>query len=215
MIRTLCLMSFLAFSFFSTSDKEQDAYNVAKESVLEKDRTHVLSVYGKGTPTEINTWYIKFFDSDSKTKASVAVVEKGKVIRTHPSEDNGKNDDQLSFDPMQNTVGVTTALETAKKYAKDNLINYDQTRVFLHRTEVGKAPVWNVQLLEGATSKGRVYMNGKDGAFASYVAPGSAGGSSATGSTGQSIGEEVKDTFLDIGGDLENFFTGERTVDKN
>ena len=202
----------LAFNLFSTGPDEKDAYDVAKQQVVEQYRTHVLSIYGKGTPTTIDTWYVKFYDPESAEKARVAVVQNGKVVRFHPAEGATPNDDSRSFDPSQNKVGVKTALDSAAKYAKDNLIQYDATRVYLHRTEMGKAPVWYVELLQGTKSLGRVYT-GPDGAFASYKTPEAAASETAE-HRATGVGQDVKNTFLGIGGDLEEFFTGERTVDR-
>jgi hypothetical protein len=77
---------------------------------------------------------------------------------------------------------------------------------------------WRVQLMDGPTNRGFVFVNTADGTFAMYAPPGSVPAGSGTG--GGVIGDanraanDVKDTFLGIGGDLQEFFTGERTVDQ-
>ena len=223
-ISHILILLFLALNLHA-STSEQAAYKIAKTVVPPEQQKQVLSFYGKGTPTEILTWYIKFFDPSAKSNARVVVVENGKVERFNTAEGQADNKEIVSFDPTGLNAGVDKALKTASKYAKDSLIPVDSTRVFLNRPSVGKPPVWTVELWHENRQQGYIYANTKDGAFAGYRPPG-AGNQSGSAErrhteksereeSGKSFGDEVKDTFLGIGGDLEEFFTGERTVDQD
>jgi len=96
---------------------------------------------------------------------------------------------------------------------------YDNVRALLRMTTTGQDFRWRVQLLDGATNKGFVFVNASNGTFAMYSPPGTVAARGGT-STGGAVGDahraanDVKNTFLGIGGDLQEFFTGERTVDQ-
>lgn len=187
---------------------DRAAYQLAKGLSVEQYRSHVLSLYGKGDKTTIHTWHINFFDPDSATKGKVVVVQNGAVTRSHAAEWRSTYDDALSFDPALSPITVDMALRTARAYAEQNQILYDSTTVLLRRTEVGKAPFWRVELRQDGHSRGFVTTRSDNGALEAYAAPEKEG-------TGlQNFGRDVESTFKGIGADLENFFTGERTVDK-
>jgi len=205
---------------------EQAAYKVAKAVVPAEHQKKVLSFYGKGTATQVKTWFIKFFDPSAKSNARIVVVENGKVERFNAAEGQEEISEALSFDPGSCRAGVDKALGTAARYAKESLIPVDATRVYLNRPAAGKAPVWTVELWHQDRQQGYIYANTKDGGFAGYRPPQSNAGKSSTapskGAEGsqaaageQSFGEKMEETFLEIGGDLEEFFTGERTLDKD
>lgn len=214
---------FLILLFFTlslhASTSEQAAYKIAKTVVPAEHQKQVLSFFGKGTPTEIKTWFIKFFDPGAKSNARVVVVENDKVERFNTAEGQEDNKETLSFDPTALNAGVDKALKTASTYAKESLIPVDMTHVYLNRPSIGKPPVWTVELWHKNRQQGYIYANTKDGTFAGYRPP-EAGSRNASAEkserseSGKNFGDEVKDTFLGIGGDLEEFFTGERTVDK-
>jgi hypothetical protein len=199
-------LSIVGWSWGTTPDRE--AYDLAKGLSVEKYRTHVLSIYGKGNTKDVQTWHINFFDPDSPSKGKVVVVQDGAVTRSHAAEWKSTYDDALSFDPTLSKVTAETAMKTAKAYADKNLIAYDTTRILLRRTEVGKAPFWRVELRQDGHSKGYVIAKSDDGTFASYEQP------KKEGSGVQNLGKDIESTFKGIGADLEEFFTGERTVDK-
>jgi hypothetical protein len=199
-------LSVVGWTWGTTPDRE--AYDLAKGLSVDKYRTHVLSIYGKGSSKEVKTWHINFFDPDSETKGKVVVVENGVVTRSHAAEWKSSYDDALSFDPTLSKVTAEVAMATAKTYAEKNQISYDATTVLLRRTEVGKAPFWRVELRQDGHSKGYIITRSEDGAYANYEQP------KKEGSGAENFGNDVQKTFKGIGADLEEFFTGERTVDK-
>jgi hypothetical protein len=193
---------------------ERDAYQTAIPVIDEPYRSHVLSIYGKGTPSNITTWYFNFFDPTTKTKGKVVVLENGKISRVHPSEEGSYSDDR-SFDPTLVKITFDSAVKVAAGYAQDNQVPYDSINALLRRPGPGEAPSWRIELRQGTRSKGFVYVNGIDGAFVKYEAEAPAP-KIAKSKTKHDDGspDNVKDTFLHIGGELEQFFTGERTVDR-
>ena len=116
-------------------------------------------------------------------------------------------------------TGEGVALAAAQNYAAQHALAYDHVRALLRSTTANQDFRWRVQLLDGSANKGFVFVNAMDGTFAMYAPPGSVPTREGT-STGGVAGDvkraanDVKDTFLGIGGDLQEFFTGERTVDQ-
>lgn len=197
----LCLIAFNCKAI-----SEQDAYAIAKTTVPESYRTHVISIYGKGTDKAIHTWYVNFLDPLAPNKGRVVVVQDAAISRTYVSDRDGY-DDNLSFDPALLRTSADKALATARSYATQNQINYDAVSVGVRRTEVGRAPVWHVELKREGRSQGVIYTRPEDAAFVSYSPP-------PKEMKGEDLGKEITETFKGIGADLEEFFTGERTVDK-
>jgi hypothetical protein len=187
---------------------EREAYEAAKGLSLEKYRSHVLLIYGTGPRDKIEKWEIQFYDPDSPTKSKAVFVEGNKAVRSLPAKSPKAGDPSISFDPLLGKVTLETALGTAAAYARENQITYDSVRVLLRRTAAGQAPNWNVEMIQDGHSKGIVVTKSEDGTLASYRKPVPKKSGLAK------FGDDVEKTFLGIGGELEEFFTGDRTIDK-
>jgi hypothetical protein len=194
---------------------DKAAYEIAKGAVQAPQQKKVLSFFGRGSSKEIKTWFIKFPDGEKLSSAQVVVVENGKIERQNVG-DAPSSELRLGFDPASCKVPVETALQTASEYARQSVIPYDSTRVYLNRFGAGKPAVWTVEMIYEGRSQGFIYADAKDGRFAGYRPPPS-GDQNVKGSptsSGKAFMKEVEDTFVDVGADLEEFFTGERTIDK-
>jgi len=196
------------------------AVNVAKDGVDEGLRNRLVSVYGVGTPTAIQTWWVIFYDPAVPSHGRAVKVENGQITRTYEAQGGVVYSDQLTFARAQ-MAGEGPALAAAQDYAAKHALAYDGIRALLRVTEHSQTLRWRVQLLDGQASKGFVFVNANDGSFAMYSPPGSEPVTkSGTGTGGGLEGDarrtanDVKHTFLGIGGDLQEFFTGERTVDQ-
>jgi hypothetical protein len=191
---------------------------VAKDGVDEAIRDRIVSVYGVGTPAAIQTWWVIFYDPSVPSHGRAVKVDNGQITRTYEAKGGVVYANTLTFARAQVT-GEGTALAAAQDYAAKHALAYDSVRAVLRVTEKGQAFRWRVQLLDGTASKGFVFVNATDGTFAMYSPPGSQP-SSPSGTGGGVEGDarraanDVKSTFLGIGGDLQEFFTGERTVDQ-
>jgi hypothetical protein len=211
------LMIFAAWNLFSTSYGE--AYSKAKEFAGESHQSQVLSVMGVGTPTEINTWYFHFYDPTSASKAKLVTVRDGKIDQVRPTEGR-RYDENMSFDPTKTSASFEDALRTAAEYAAKNQVDYNQTRVYQSRADAGVGPAWRVEMLKDGKSKGYVVTSPSDGSLVSYQASAPVAvkrdreGAGSGQSGAEEFGHDVEKTFKEIGGDLEEFFTGERTVDR-
>ena len=192
-----------------------DAFQVARDQVAPDVQTKVVSLYGIGTASAISKWYIIFYDPSVATHGRVVLVENGRVSRTYAANGGKTYSEALSFDPSRIT-SEGPALAAAQGYAGKHKIAYDSVKALLN--QVAKKPFrWKIELVATGESKGYVYVNALDDTVAAYSSPTATSTGKTTDSapkTAAGVGNQVKDTFLGIGGDLQEFFTGERTVDK-
>lgn len=188
-----------------------DAFEVAKAAVKPELQTKVVSVYGVGAPAAIDKWYIIFYDPSVPSHGRAVLVENGKLIKAYPANGGATYHESLTFDPAHIT-SEGPALSAARGYAARHKIRYDTVHALLKQTAANRPFRWRVELLREGRSRGFVYINALDDSVAEYVRPSAK--KSSTSDNLDSFGNDVKNTFLDIGGDLEEFFTGTRTVDK-
>lgn len=202
-----------------TSNAASDAVNLAVNSIDPSLRDHVVSVYGVGTPSAIQTWWVIFYDPSVASHGRAVKVENGQVTRTYEAQGGVVYDQALTFAPSQ-VGGDGPALQAAQNYAAQHALPYDHVRALLRVTSGNQALRWRVQLIKDSASKGFVFVNVNDGAVAMYSPPGTVHTHTSASTGGGVVGDaeragnDIKNTFLGIGGDLQEFFTGERTVDQ-
>jgi hypothetical protein len=198
-----------------SSGTVNDAFQTARQGVAPDLQDKVVSVYGIGTPSTIDKWYVIFYDPSVATHGRAVLVQNGKVTKSYPANGGMTYSSSLTFNPSRIT-SEGPALSAAQGYAAKHDIAYDSVRALLKRTSADKPFRWRVELVESGKSKGYVYVNAIDDTVA-YYEPAKSAKSSASDSasdTAAGFAKDVKHTFLGIGGDLEQFFTGERTVDQ-
>ena len=196
-----------------------DAVNAAASNVDASLRDRVVSVYGTGTPAAIQTWWVIFYDPSVASHGRAVRIDNGQMSRTYEAKGGVVYADTLTF-PRSEVAAEGPALSAAQNYAAQHSVAYDHVRALLRVTTPNEALRWRVQLLDGTASKGFVFVNASTGAFAMYAPPGAVATNAGAGTGGGVVGDakraanDVKKTFLGIGGDLQEFFTGERTVDQ-
>jgi hypothetical protein len=199
------------------------AFQVARTAVSPELQTKVVSLYGLGTPDAIQKWYIIFYDPSVPSHGRAVLVVNGAIVKTYEANGGTTYSGRLTFDPSRITSDQL-ALNAAENYAAKHNIAYNNVRALLKQTSLEKPFRWRIELMDSTASRGYVLVNAVDDSVAAYVPPnspkgggGGGGGTHATGSVegdAQQFGNDVKSTFLGIGGDLQQFFTGERTVDR-
>jgi hypothetical protein len=189
-----------------------DAFQTARQAVKPEVQTQVVSLYGIGTPAAIGKWYVIFYDPIVPSHGRAVLVENHQITKTYPANGGVTYLEALAFDPSRIT-SEGPALSAAQNYAAKHVIAYDSVRVLLRQTGVNRPFRWRVELLDGGKSRGYVYVNALDDTVAYYAGPSSEKKSSSDDSV-EGFANDVKNTFLGIGGDLQEFFTGQRTVDK-
>lgn len=221
------LAAFCAMAPFSGVARAQDtgsvnqAFQIARTAVNPELQTKVVSLYGLGTPDAIQKWYIIFYDPSVASHGRAVLVQNGQIVKTYEANGGTTYSGHLAFDPSRITSDQL-ALNAAENYAAKHNIAYNNVRALLKQTSVNKPFRWRIELMDSGESRGFVMVNAVDDTVADYVSPNSAkasggSGSHSTGSVAgdaEQFGNDVKDTFLGIGGDLQQFFTGERTVDR-
>jgi hypothetical protein len=199
-----------------SSDSVNQAFQTARPAVKPEIQTKVVSVYGIGTPTTIQKWYIIFYDPSVPSHGRAVLVENNQITKTYPANGGATYSSALTFDPSKIT-SEGPALSAAQGYAAKHNIAYDSVTVLLKENSANKPFRWKVGLVQGGKKEGYVMVNALDDSVADFVPPTAAGSGKNSGSSDGSakgFGNDVKNTFLGIGGDLQQFFTGERTVDK-
>ena len=206
------------------------AFEVARGAVNPDLQTKVVSIYGIGTPDAIQKWYIIFYDASVQSHGRAVLVENGQIARTYSANGGTTYRADLTFDPSRLT-SEGPALSAAQGYAAKHYINYDTVHALLKQSSLNRPFRWRIELLSSGRSRGYVYINALDSTVASFAPAESSGNQSGTDMTDDSnnssskrhsvkgdaegFGNDVKHTFLGIGGDLQEFFTGERTVDRD
>jgi hypothetical protein len=197
----------------------RQAVDLAGTAVDPALASRLVSVYGTGSPAGIETWWIIYYDPSVDSHGRAVKVANGQVARTYPAEGGVVYAQALTFAPVD-ARGIGQALSTSENYAANHSIAYNQVRALLRVTAPGEPLRWRVQLMDDGRNKGFVFVDAASGAFATYLhsgphhtSPPSTGGDSVE-AHAEAAGNDIKDTFLGIGGDLQQFFTGERTVDQ-
>ncbi|MCE0522697.1 MAG: hypothetical protein LV480_07280 [Methylacidiphilales bacterium] len=197
-----------------SSGTVNNAFQVARQAVNPSVQNKVVSLYGIGTPSSIEKWYIIFYDPSVASHGRAVLVENNQITKTYPANGGVTYSSSLTFDPSRIT-SEGPALSAAEGYAAKHDIAYNSVRVLLRQTSVNKPFRWRVELLAGGKSEGFVFVNALDDTVAYYAGPSSEKKSSGSSDNSvEGFANDVKNTFLGIGGDLQEFFTGERTVDK-
>ena len=206
------LMVMAGMASAQSTDTVADAFKIARQAVKPELQSQVVSVYGTGSTTAIDKWYIIFYDPAVGSHGRAVMVENQKISKTYAANGGVTYSKDLTFDPSRIT-SEGPALTAAQSYASKHGIAYDSVHALLKQTAANKPFRWRVELLHDGRSRGFVYVNALDDSVASYSSP-SEKKSSDSSSNAEGFGDDVKNTFLGIGGDLQEFFTGERTVDK-
>ena len=205
-----------ATAWGQNSGTVNQAFQTAKAAVKPEQQNKVVSVYGTGSSTAIEKWYIIFYDPSVATHGQAVLVEGNKISKTYPANGGVTYSSALTFDPSRIT-SEGPALDAAQGYAAKHNIRYDSVTALLHQTNANKPFRWKIGLVDNGKKKGYVYVNAIDDSVASYESATTAEKHSSSASSDNSdkgFANDVKSTFLGIGGDLEQFFTGQRTVDK-
>lgn len=209
-----CAVLLSGIGWAQDSGNVQQTFQTARQAVNPQIQTQVVSLYGLGTPATIQKWYIIFYDPTIASHGRAVLVENNQITKSYPANGGTTYSAQLTFDPSRIT-SEGPALSAAQGYAAKHHITYDSVTALLKQTSVNKPFRWKVGLVEKGKNRGYVLVNAVDDTVADYVSPSSGKGSSSSSDDGlRGFAHDVKKTFLGVGGDLEEFFTGDRTVDK-
>ncbi len=68
-----------------TSGTVNDAFQTARQAVSSGSQNKVVSVYGIGTPSAIQKWYIIFYDPTVPSHGRAVLVENNQVTKSYPA----------------------------------------------------------------------------------------------------------------------------------
>ncbi len=202
------LAVFCFFPLVGCADAPQGPLAQAQALMDPAYRSKVFWIKGAGPREKINEWTYYFYDPTAAGNARMVRIVDDKVEIFQPANFGSPARESSTFNPFFVKVSVQKALSTAAAYANEQKISYDHVRVQLRRPSSDQAPSWRVELLENAHNLGTVYISPENGQLVYFNSTRSSPDSAA------GFFNDVKRTFLGIGGDLEQFFTGERTVDQ-
>jgi hypothetical protein len=195
----------------------QQVVTLAQSGVDPVLRSRIVSVYGTGTAAGIDTWWVIFYDPSVDSHGRAVCVQNGAIARTYEAKGGVVYGDTLTFAPSR-VHHLGQALTGAQDYASEHSIAYDQVRVLLRLTTHDEALRWRIQLLNDGVNRGFVFVNASTGTFARYSSADHhhqvSGSGDSVEASANAAGNDIKNTFLGVGGDLQQFFTGERTVDR-
>jgi len=206
---TLLSVPFL-FTTLSCSRGTAGPVETARTAVDEKIRKEVLMIKARGPAEAPDAWTVYFYDASLPNKTRIARVVNGKLEQMGPADHKQVAKSERVFDPDLVKVTYSQALAEVKTKAQEMAMTFDTVSAYLYRRTPGEAPTWDLELFQAGASRGHFQLEA-DGTFARYqeAKPVVAKKSGAAG-----FFQDVENTFLGIGGDLEEFFTGERTVDQ-
>jgi len=201
------------------------AFEAARGAVNPSVQDRVVSIYGTGAPESIEKWYIIFYDPGIPSHGRAVLVENNQIVKTYAANGGVVYRADLTFNPSRMTP-EGPALAAAQGYAARHQIAYDSVRALLKQSAANRPFRWRIELMNANQSRGYVYISALDSSVAAYAPPGAPDQVAAASTTttsphhasdsdGDDFGTKVKRTFLGIGGDLQEFFTGQRTVDKD
>ncbi len=200
------------------ADKPMTAYQVLAEArkQLGASGKHLLSMESEHAKLRPRYWWIKFYDESLFLKLrAVQMIGPEMLQNVRPGNpfDGGDVDhvimpDQLKFDSDK-------CVAFMEKAAKDSGIPLHSLNVRLEKPFPGESnPIWFFEWLDQNDDKiGTINVSATTGKVTEIVGlkirdPRFKNVSKKT------FSENVEDTFVGIGADLEEVFTGKRTVDK-
>ena len=218
-------LTLLALAAARADSSVNQAFQTARGAVSPGLQDRVVSIYGTGAPDSIQKWYIIFYDPSIPSHGRAVLVANNQIVKTYAANGGVVYRADLTFDPARMTP-EGPALAAAQQYAAQHRIAYDSVRALLKQNAGNRPFRWRIELMNANQSRGFVYINALDSSVAAYAPPGSTETETTTTTTttehhgnvesdAHDFGTDVKRTFLGIGGDLQEFFTGERTVDKD
>jgi hypothetical protein len=217
-------LSFLLLLIFNLSlsqaaDKPLTAFEVlkhAEKQLGEKYSKKLVSMESQNAKLRPRYWWIRFYDDTVWLKVRAVQMIGPEMIRNiipgNPFD--GGNAEHL-IDPDQLKYDSERCIAFIEKAAAQNQIPLHALNAKLEKPHPGESnPIWTFDWLdETDVSLGKISISATTGKVTEIIGlkikdPRFQGVSKKT------LSQGVGDTFMGIGADLEEFFTGKRSVDK-
>jgi hypothetical protein len=190
----------------------------AQKLLGEKNAQYVLSIESEYSKLQPRYWWIRFYDESLFFKIrSVQMIGPEMLRNIEPGNpfDGGNVNYAINAKDLNPKYDSDRCINWIEKVAKENKVPLHSLKIKLEKPYPGESnPVWNFDWLnDKEESLGIMKISAASGKVLEVVGLKlkSKRFSSVSKKTG---GQEVEDTFVGIGADLEEFFSGERTLDK-
>src|SRR5260221_7458400 len=141
-LAVLGLMLISGAAWAQDSGSVNQAFQTARQAVNPEVQTKVVSLYGIGTPTAIQKWYVIFYDPSVASHGRAVLVENNQITKTYPANGGAVYSADLTFDPSRIT-NEGPALSAVQGYAAKHHIAYDSVTALLKQTSVNKPFRWS------------------------------------------------------------------------
>lgn len=196
-------------SAFQTLDKAKKQLGDSKIGLLQME-----TKYSKLQP---RYWWIRFYDPSLFLKVRAVHMIGPEMIRNIEPGNPFDGGDEAYVIPRDSLkYDSDYCIKFMEKAAKENHIPLHSLNITLEKPHEGETnPVWTFEWLdENEGNLGTLKVSASTGRITEVVGlkikARNIGGVSKT-----KFSEDVEETFLGIGGDLEEFFTGKRSVDRD
>ena len=204
----LFLILTLFLLFIGNNFAGEDSFKLAQSVMDPAYQNKLVWIKVSGPVEKVNDRIYYFFDPSTPNNIKVVGILNGRINKVQPGEFKGKASESYIFNPELNKVNESIALQKVADYAKKNQIDYDRVAMELRRFSTNISPTWKAVIYRGSKKVALLGLNDIDGEVVSTENP----KESSSGAKG--FFQDVEKTFKGIGGDLEEFFTNERTVDQ-
>jgi hypothetical protein len=188
---------------------------IAKKQ-LGKFGTHLLEVECVNAKLRPRYWWIRFYDDSLFLKVRAVQMIGPEMIRNmEPANPFAGGNVDYIISPESLKYDSDRCIAFIERAAKENNIPLHSLNIRLKKPHPGESnPIWYFEWFdEKGDSLGKLNISATTGRVTEVVGlkikDPKFGGVSR-----KKVGEEIEETFLGIGADLEEFFTGKRTVDK-
>jgi hypothetical protein len=207
-----------ATAFGASTDRPLTAFETlaAAKKQLGAAGANLLSMRCENAKLRPRFWWIRFFDESLFLKIRAVYMIGPEMVRNvEPGNIFDGGDNRFVIHPEELKYDSEKCLLFVEKCAKDSNIPLHSLDVLLEKPHEGEtSPLWTFDWFDVKRDRlGRMKVSATTGKVVEIVdlkikSPrySNVARKSASGS--------VQDTFLDIGADMEEFFTGKRTVDK-
>jgi hypothetical protein len=215
------LLSFVVLSFsIQAADKPPTAFDVLKETQKQlgsKYSKALLSMESDGAKLRPRYWWIRFYDDSLWLKIrAVHMVGPDMIENVVPGNVFDGGNPEYIIQPDQLKYDSEKCITFIEKAAKENEIPLHALNIKLVKPHPGESnPIWTFEWLdEKDRNIGKLSISATTGRVTEIIGL-KIKDKKLQGVSKKKLSENVEDTFLGIGADLEEFFTGKRTIDQS
>ncbi len=213
------LIIILSLNALHAADKPLTAFEVLKMvdkqlgDPVGKNLLRMEAEYAKLRPRE---WWIRYYDASLSLKVRAIRVIGSEINRNvEPGNIFDGGNVEYVIQPDQLKYDSEKCIAFMEKAARENNIPLHSLHMRLEKPFPGESnPIWHFEWLDAREdSLGKISVSATTGKVTEIVGL-KIREKRFQGVSKTTFPQDVEETFLGIGGDMEEFFTGERTIDK-